>query len=52
MSRLSWRQRLIAVAVGGAIAALQAWAPASKAAPAHANATPAPTCAVKSVSNC
>ena len=52
MSRLTWRQRLIAVAIGGAVAALQSWAPAPKAAAAHASTAPAPACAVQPVSNC
>jgi hypothetical protein len=48
MSRLSWRQRLIAVAIGVAAAALQAHAPALKA----AHAAVAPACSVQSANNC
>jgi hypothetical protein len=51
MARLTWRQRLIAIAIGAAAAALQAYAPAPKV--AHAAATPAPTvCRPAAVSNC
>ncbi len=50
MSRLTWRQRLIAIAVGIVAAALQTYAPASKA--AHAAHAPAAACAVPALSNC
>ena len=47
MARLTWRQRLIAIAVGAVAAALQAYAPARA---AHAAA--AVECPAESVSNC
>ena len=50
MARLTWRQRLIAIAVGAAAAALQAYAPV-KAAHAAASTTPAVVC-TQAISNC
>src|SRR5437870_3695580 len=41
MARLNWRQRLIAIAIGAAAAALQAYAPGPKAAHAAASTVPA-----------
>jgi len=51
MARLNWRQRLIAIAIGAAAAALQAYAPAPKMAHA-ASVGPAATCREQPVSNC
>lgn len=50
MSRLTWRQRLIAIAVGIAAAVVQTYAPSHKA--AHAAHAPAAACATPAVSNC
>ena len=50
MARLSWRQRLIAIAIGAAAAALQAYGPAPKA--AHAAVAPAAACVQQPVNNC
>ena len=50
MARLTWRQRLIAIAVGIAAAVLQASVSAPKT--AHASTAPAATCAAASISNC
>ena len=48
MARLTWRQRLIAIAVGAVVAALQAYVPAHTAQAAeHANAA-----CVQAVSRC
>ncbi|MCA1829535.1 MAG: hypothetical protein LC689_21640 [Myxococcales bacterium] len=50
MARLTWRQRLIAIAIGAVAAALQAYAPTRA---AHAAVTPAPAaCREVSMSNC
>jgi hypothetical protein len=49
MARLNWRQRLIAIAIGAAAAALQAYAPTIKS--AHA-AAPAAVCSEAQVKNC
>jgi hypothetical protein len=46
MARLTWRQRLIAIAVGAVAAALQAYAPA------HAAHAAAVECPAQSVSHC
>lgn len=50
MSRLTWRQRLIAVAIGIAAAALQARTPVRKL--AHPTAVSGTACAAQSTSNC
>ena len=50
MSRLTWRQRLIAIAIGAAVAAVQAYAPSPK--QAHASVAAPAACTVQSVSNC
>ncbi len=48
MARLNWRQRLIAIAVGAVVAALQAYVPAHKVQAAeHANA-----CVEQAASRC
>jgi len=50
MARLNWRQRLIAIAIGAAAAALQAYAPAPRA--AHAAASTVPAVCTQAISNC
>jgi hypothetical protein len=51
MARLTWRQRLIAIAIGAAAAVLQAYAPLHRV--AHAAVAPAPAaCREAPVSNC
>ena len=50
MSRLTLRQRLIALAFGGLIAIVEAYAPAPKA--VHAANVPASSCAVQSTGRC
>ena len=50
MARLNWRQRLIAIAIGAVAAALQAYAPAPKA--AHAAASTVPAACAQTVTNC
>jgi hypothetical protein len=50
MARLTWRQRLIAIAVGAVAAALQAYAPVTKA--AHAAIAPATVCHEAQQTNC
>jgi len=50
MARLNWRQRLIAIAIGAAAAALQAYAPAPRA--AHAAASTVPAVCTQAINNC
>jgi hypothetical protein len=51
MSRLTLRQRLIAIAFGGIVAIVEAYVPAPNAVHAAANA-PAATCATQSSNRC
>ncbi len=52
MSRLTWRQRLIAIAFGAVVAAVEVYGPAPKLAHAAASAAPAVSCSPQSVSPC
>lgn len=52
MSRLTWRQRLIAIVVGGIVAAVEVYGPAPRLAHAAANIAPAAICSPQAPSRC
>jgi hypothetical protein len=52
MPRLTLRQRLIAIAIGAVVAAVEAHTPGPKLAKAAAGSAPAASCAVQSATRC